>query len=299
MATRVNSPVLVWSAYGGHRWLREAQFSVLTALAWRKHSHCDYRVAVYTDHPEYFDGYPLDLHHVTAEQLAAWTGPDNFIYRVKFFVLTDALERYEAPCILFDSDTFVKTALDPLLLQIEPGVSVMDRNDGYVFHDPRYAEFAEQFREGFPDLRIPLDDGHCLALSEREAFMHIAGTVGVHHADRHLVELALRVLNSMLSRVHYFIMEQFAFSAVLCQRTRVISSSPYIEHYWGSWIDPYFGISKRDFYKQQIDAVLTDFERLPMEEGLDLIQRTRIRPYKRPLPYRIVNRIRRMTGLNT
>lgn len=293
------SPVLVYSAYGGHRWLREAQFSALTALAWQKHSDVDYRVAVYTDHPEYFERYPLDLHHVTAEQHATWAGPDKFNYRVKFHVLMDAFERYEAPCVLFDSDTFVKASLDPLLRQVQPGVSIMDQCDGFVFRDPRYVEFAELFRKGFPALRIPLGGDEYLTISERDAVMLVSGIVGIHHADRHLVDLALRALNGMLSRVDYFVLEQFAFAEVLRQHSRVVFSAPYIEHYWGSWVDPYFGVSKRDFYQEQIEAIFKEFDALPIEEGLDLIHRTRIRPYTRPLPYRLLNRIRAMVGLGT
>jgi hypothetical protein len=276
--------------------LREAQFSALSALAWRKYSVIQYQVAVYTDHPEYFDRFPLDLHHVTAEQYETWAGPEKFTYRIKFFVLQDALRRYGAPCVLFDSDTFVKASLDSLLRRFQPGVTIMDRPDGFVFRDERFAEFAERFRKCFPDLRVSLDDSDCLTISECDTVMQIAGVVGIHHADAELVGLALRALDAMLPRMDYFTMEQFAFSVVLGQRTRVIPSADCIEHYWGSWVDPYFGVSKIEFYRRQIDDLLGKFEMLPFDEGLDLIHRTRIRPYTRPIVYRIFNRVRGMIG---
>ena len=289
------SPVVVYSAYGGERWLREARFSACTALAQRQATG-DYRVAVYTDQPKYFDRLPVDIHRNTPEQYDAWAGPDRFTYRVKFHVLGDALERYQAPCLLLDSDTYFKRNPAPLLARLHPGTAIMDRCDGLVFRDPRYAGFAQMLREAFPGLEVIMEDGERLVLSEQDTPMWISGIVGVHPADRELIARAFRVLNAMLPRCHYFIMEQFAFSEVLRQNARVLPASDYIDHYWGSWIDPYFGISKLDFYKNQIEALLQRFERLPLEEGLALIRQARIRPYRRPLMYRVWNRLRRPGG---
>ncbi|MCC6487984.1 MAG: hypothetical protein IT364_10835 [Candidatus Hydrogenedentes bacterium] len=289
------SPVVVYSAYGGERWLREAQFSACTALALRQGSG-DYRIAVYTDQPRYFDRLPVDIHHNTPEQYETWAGPDHFTYRVKFHVLADALGRYTAPCLLLDSDTYFKRNPGPLLAQLRPGTAIMDRCDGLVFRDPRYMEFAQMLRAAFPGLEVLMENGERLVLSQQDTPMWISGVVGVHYADRTLIDQAFRALNAMLPRCHYFIMEQFAFSEVLRQNARVLPASDCIEHYWGSWVDPYFGVSKLHFYKRQIEALLQHFERMPLEQGLDMIRRARIRPYRRPFVYRVWNRLRHPGG---
>lgn len=293
---REHSSVIVYLAFGGQRWVQEARYSVLTALGWLRPRHPDVRVTVYTDHPESLASLPVHVVPISPEQLKEWIGPDQYVYRVKFYALADALQRYEAPCLLLDSDTYWKRDPVPLLERIRPGVSVMDAFDGLVFRDPRHAEFAGLLRRGFPDLVIPLDGGESLTLSEENMVMWVSGVVGVHFENRKLVDLALRVLNATYPRCQFFFVEQFAFCQVLAQNTEIIAASPYVEHYWGTWTDPYFGVSKLDFYRTQIETIMREFEKLPFEQGLDLIRRTRIRPYRRPLPFRVLNRVLKLVG---
>jgi hypothetical protein len=173
----------------------------------------------------------------------------------------------------------------------------MDRPDGLVFSDNRNRSVAESFRTAFPDLMVTLANGSSFAFSESQSVMWIAGIVGIHYDDRHVVDQVLAVNDAAYHKARYFNIEQLAFSEVLRQQTHVQRADDVIHHYWSDWVDPYFGLSKRQFYMDQFRNFFRSVEGRPMKEKIEACRRFQPRPFRRPLSFRIVNRVRRSLGL--
>ena len=52
---------------------------------------------------------------MTPEDLRLWSLNGRSFFRMKFFVLGDALARYECPCVYLDSDTYFRKSPSALL----------------------------------------------------------------------------------------------------------------------------------------------------------------------------------------
>lgn len=73
---------LVYLVYGGKpEYHQEAKYSILSALHHAKGA-CP-RILLYTDEPEQFLGWPVDLIVLDADTLKDWTGPASYLHRRK------------------------------------------------------------------------------------------------------------------------------------------------------------------------------------------------------------------------
>ncbi len=294
---------LLWLAFGADAYRREAAFSILTAQHFLLKRPDGGRVVVLTDRPAEFA--PLvgpggAVHAVDAAQLKAWHGPHDYFYLIKVEALALALREHGLPTLMVDGDTYFKRHPGPLMARMVPGVSVMDRPDGLIFAAPQYAAFAGLLRDAYPDLRVPLPGGREMVIDPARLEMWIAGITGLHPADAALVDDVRFAINQTYGRRQTFNVEQYGFSHVLQEKTRLIRSDATIEHYWGNWVDPYFGVGKREHFTRQfgpvLDAALDAAAGKPLAERAAMAGRLRLRPFRRPASYRVLAKLPKMAG---
>lgn len=290
--------VLLYLAFGPQKHLDEVKFSLLTAQHFLLGGPpTGGRVAVVTDAPEQFRPLVGDrgtVHPVDAAQLAAWQEPDGYFYRIKVEALALALREHQLPTLMVDGDTYFTAHPDPLMAQLAPGTAIMDRPDGLIYTEPQYAAFAGLLDDAFPDHRIPLPDGKSLVINPATLTMWIAGAVGVHHADAGLVDEVRAVIDVTNQRRRTFNVEQYAFAHVLQDGGKLERSDGTIEHYWGDWVDPYFGVGKRQFITRQYESVLREAAGKPLEEQAAMAGRLKVKPFKRPTHYRVMAKVAKL-----
>ena len=292
--------VLLWCAYGGERWLREARFSILSAQRYLQGGAASGgRVVVITDKPEQFTplvGPAGAVHAVDAKVLAGWRGPHDFVYRIKVEALAFALAEHKLPTLLLDSDTYFTRPPDPLMRRLVPGTAMMDRPDGLIFAGPQYEKFAGLLRDAYPQNRIELPGRPPLEIDLNRLTMWIAGTVGIHPADAGLVDDVRAAVDTIYPRLGSFMAEQYAFAHVLQDRAKLIRSDGTVEHYWGDWTDPYFGVTKRRWATQQYEPLLEEVAGKPLPEAAAAARRLTVRPYRRPSYYRVAAKVAKLVG---
>ena len=126
--------------------------------------------------------------------------------------------------------------------------------------------------------------------------MWIAGVVGIHQHERPLLDRVLLLSDAIYARLPHAFVEQFSFSEILRQNTRIMPSHPIIEHYWGGWVDPYFGLNKRDFVHSQIDAIFKNNPQGDYATAMKALRSTHIRKFRRPAYYRAMTGAQKLLG---
>lgn len=201
----------------------------------------DSEIVVFTTRPDRFRWLApmIRIEEIQPEQLRAWQGPRDYFYRAKF----EAVRRAAAlgPChlVLLDADILVTRSLEPLIAALERGACVMHA--------------AEKTLQGRKATRVALQKvfGRCFAETPigAKTMVFNSGVVGIPASRRDLVERAMRCNDALLEAgVHYFAVEQVAWSAVLGASGKLELALPFVLHYWGN---------KRAFVKA-INELLAD-----------------------------------------
>ena len=287
---------LAYNVYGSATHINEARFSVLSALKFLIPGPRDWRIVVCTTAPEMFAGFPVEVEVIDDATLVAWKGPERFEYRAKIEALRFVMDRHPAATTLLDSDTYFLRSPRELFAKIGPGRSVMHAHEGPFFAAAAHPEYARRFEEEYSDFVVPLDHAP-FRTSPREARISNAGVIGIDLADRPLLDRVLALTDAVYRRIPgFWVLEQLAFSEVLRQATDLTEARSIVEHYWGDWIDPYLGVSKRQFVRAQVEALLRKVEGLPFEQTLAIVKRRTIRRFQRPFHLKILARLRPRPG---
>lgn len=226
---------LLYLMYGDkHEYLIEAKFSILTALN-RRVEPGSFSIAVMTDQPELFQGWPVEVHPLDEAKLASWMGPGDYVHRRKACAIREGL-KYAHKTIFVDTDTVF--LMDPALLfeRVSEGRYLMDQLEFKWAEAARRGEYAalcEQLRnEGAlpsSDLRL-FNSGICGMTSGNVALMDEAISRIDKWAHHH------RQLHTM---------EQIAVSFVLDGK-HVSEAKDCVEHYFSK--KPFFHAMHQLFF---------------------------------------------------
>ena len=285
---------LIYCVYDSDKHLREARFSILTALHYLESAADEYRIVVYTTQPRIFSSFPVTIEPLDQAIVKSWRGEIDFQFRTKIMAMITVMDRYPGSTMLLDSDTYFAKSPRGLLGLLKPGVSIMDRFDGRIFHVPAHIDFAHDLKRAFPNLTIPLPGGDEFQVSEADSEMWVAGIVGLHLQDRKLLDRILQVCDAIYPHFPHTFVEQFSFTEVLRQNTRLIPARPTINHYWGRWVDPYYRLGRREFFHAQINAVFKDNPDGDYKQALQSLRKIGIRPFRRPMYYRMMTGTRKL-----
>jgi hypothetical protein len=257
--------LLLYLSYGTGAHEKEVAYSFLTAQHWAK-SHA-FRVLIMTDHPESFTDLGVEIDYISAEEWSTWSGPHNFNHRRKIVALQRALANHKVPVVLLDGDTWLRQPVGRLFERIGPGRSLMHIREGRIsrIQTPLMRSMAD-FLDGNS---FTLSDGSAAELSS-ESQMWNAGVVGLHPDDAGILNDVLALTDQFCQKSDLHVLEQFAFSHLLSERTVLNEADDLVFHYW----PPYL----HEPFRKRINDVFEQSKNVPEANRLEYFFAKRPRP---------------------
>jgi lipopolysaccharide biosynthesis glycosyltransferase len=194
---------------------------------------------------------------VTDEEIEQWKGPHHFFFRVKIKAMELLAARFPDEHILYlDSDTCLYGSLDVLKQRLDKGCGMMHIHEGH----------PSRMKGGSLKLWNTVK-GHTYAditLGERHDMWN-AGVVAVPK-DRlnAVIATSLAICDGMLDDGgNCFILEQYAQSVCMSERTQLMAADDCICHFWGNkeeWESVASELLLRSYMKQstlqdELDAI--------------------------------------------
>ncbi|MGX5727084.1 hypothetical protein ACWKWZ_18775 [Metapseudomonas otitidis] len=240
---------LVYLLYGGqaeYRW--EAKYSLLSLLRQTPREELP-QIIVYTDRPEDFCGWPVDLEVLDDDRLKQWRGSQGYMHRLKAAVMHDAFNLPGAS-VFIDTDTFFVGSASRLFERLEKADWLVDEVEarwddwrGERLHDAA-AEVLEREYQIKGDM--PLINSGVLALRKEPVAC---------------MDLAIRLIDEiypLAPDVH--VVEQFAVgcAAYIRRLGAPANAQGIVNHYYGDklfWrlmIAEFFSIHGEEFSERLV-----------------------------------------------
>lgn len=240
----------------------QAHFSMLSFL--RRMAPED-RIVVVTDHPASFVHYPMvETVEVDDDAVEKWKGRHQFFWRAKIKAMEKVCELYPNEDLLYlDCDTFLFGDLTEMKRRVKEGTGFMDGCEGHPSTIKYKPQRMYKVVGGKAYGGITVSDKHC---------MWCAGVVGIPCGRKaEVVGTALSLCDGMLDDgAEPIVIEQYALSIAMFEKTSLASSKPYIGHYWGNkpqWIEMAQGVFLQAlFTSANIDDEIKMFEQIPLEK---------------------------------
>jgi hypothetical protein len=227
-----NHPMLhyLYLDYGGlAKYRRELKYSLIS-LRQELGAAPDARIAIYTDAPAVYAGWPVEVVDICG-QVAAWSGDGVYHHRIKPAAVLDALKRFAGPVCFIDSDSIIKPGFHAEVTgkmapqevwSVTKTAVVMNR---FELMNP----FAplKGFRTSLPHLgRYRYDVA--------QSWMFNSGLIGVSPVHVPLLEDTLALIDALIGRARKFpTLEQFALSEVVrLNQIPVAEVRDTFVHYW-------------------------------------------------------------------
>jgi hypothetical protein len=280
--------VLVYLSYGGQpSQVAETTYGVLSARrAARPGSGIG--ILLYTDSPSSYEGLPVELRPITAQEMADWAGPHGYAHRRKTAVLVDALAALAEPVVFVDSDTWFRRPAARLFDRVGPGRTVLHLREGAFDQGrpPDRALAAELDGRSYPQL------GGGTTTLRRDVPMWNSGVVGIHPSDGDLVREALHLTDQLYAEHPELpTVEQLALGCLLESRTTVSPASDVVYHYWHPIV--------RAPFSERLPSLLEATAGLPLEQRLEALHRARPRLHGRDRAKYLARRAYRASGRRT
>ena len=210
--------------YGGRaQYRRELKYSLISLrqeLSTEEVRGPDARIAVFTDTPQLYANWPVEVVDIAA-QTQGWSGGGLYPHRIKPAVVLDALRRFEGPVCFVDSDSVIRPGF-----HAEVAAKMAPQEVWSSTKTPLVMNRFE-LRNPFPPLkgfrtRLPhLGNYH---YDTANSWMFNSGLIGASPVHVPLLEDTLAFIDALIGRARKFItVEQFAISEVAryyCVRDR-------------------------------------------------------------------------------
>lgn len=228
--------IILYQAYGSKEIYKQVYFSLLTLYYHAREDFNQILIVVYTDNPTFFEKFlnsmPLAIEILSPVIIREFKGKNDFVHRVKIYIIKDCFEKFRLDIFYLDSDTYFKESPIRLLQQITPELSIMNSDDyNLISADPLYENMdwlairrvisENKYLINHEWVKIPLTTR-----------MWNAGVIGLAYKNSHLLDLILDLTDQIYSKSKVFTAEQFAFSFFLQQNTNLINSGDVVFHYW-------------------------------------------------------------------
>lgn len=246
--------VLGYFFYGGsEEYKLELFFSILSALKQLENTASNIKISVVTDQADFDPNLPIDILHISPDELANWTDSGAYNHRAKCFALKKLLEHYQCPVVMVDTDTYFLKPPSELFDRISPTQTVMHcREVDAIENHPLYQPFLPNIGNGLNVQGISFT---------RHAPMYNSGVIGVDSCHLALINQSIDVLNEVYRICPVFNVEQLSIGLVLNQKTTLSTSDEIVAHYWGY---------SRYFIHVQSRRLFTDFSAKTLEKLLKL-----------------------------
>jgi len=238
--------VLTYFLYGNRaEYELELTLSILSALRHLGPENTDITIAVVTDRTSFLPGFPIELITVPAEEIIAWqaTSAGKFNHRAKPYALLAALDHYQAPAALLDTDTYFLRDPRELFTRIADNKSLMHASDHYVIADNALVQpIAKKYPNGIDLLGVHIDP---------QSEMLNSGVVGVTPSNRRLIAQSIELIDLLYPIAPAFTIEQFSFGLYLRTFTQLSFCEDILLHYWGvGYRKPFIHLAVSRFMKE-------------------------------------------------
>lgn len=246
---------LVYLVYGrdeSYRW--EAKFSILSVLRCTS-SDAMPSISVYTDEPESFAGWPVEVLALDQPTLDEWTGQQGYLHRRKAVAIRSALMRC-ARSIFVDTDTFFVAPADRLFERLNHSDWLVDEVEG-LWGDwsdqPLYAATACHLRANYQ-----VGD---------DMYLVNSGVLGLNSQALHIMDRTIELIDElypMAPAIH--IIEQFAVGVAAYGLSKPAEAYDVVRHYygekryWRSILEVFFA-AHGEVYSSTLVAALRDVPR--------------------------------------
>ncbi|MBV8884479.1 MAG: hypothetical protein JO235_10855 [Chroococcidiopsidaceae cyanobacterium CP_BM_RX_35] len=241
--------VIAYLLYGDKEvYQKELSFSILSALRLLKDNLSNVTISIISDRKNFNPNLPVDYIDLSQGELTEWTHNGNYNHRAKICALTKALDYYQAPVIMIDTDTYFIDDPSKLFERVSPQKSLMDCPENYTIGDkPFWRPLVEKIGHGIEVEGIDISP---------QSPMFNSGVIGVDITNRMLLEKSLVLNDELYSLSPIFNVEQFSIGTVLNKYTELLFSDDIVAHYHGI---------KRPFIHVQISRLLKDFKAASLE----------------------------------
>jgi len=239
----------VYLAHSQERFRKQTAFSILSLLEYFSGSDFEYRIAVYTDEPEFFNKLEVETNQVSAEMLAGWKSKIDFVHRSKICVMIAAAERYEGKVMFLDSDNCLFQNPIDFLGSWDDETVVMEKLE-YQLAQPADL-VGKKYKRFFK--KVDSFSGYKVGLNQE---CWNSGIIGLPETAQTKLQDVLSVCDEMHRQFNKHLSEQMAFSIVLSKHFKVIPFREYTYHWFGHG----HAINKI------VDRVLSDYETDNLDE---------------------------------
>jgi len=218
---------LVYHAHGHIDFFNECIYSIHSF----SNVKSDCTIVIYTDHQAYFENrLPEDLdiifRNITIEEIEYWSGPQDFIHRVKIKILIDFVSGLEGchNLLYVDTDTKFLSSIQAIFQSIDEGNFYMHVNEGGI-------RIGNQFRKL---KRFTQSKNIQANLIPEAQSMWNAGVLGFKSTDKRLLENVLELTDTLYPEIPEHTIEQLALSIVFNQQEgrQLMEAKEFIFHYW-------------------------------------------------------------------
>lgn len=248
--------VLAYLLYGNqNEYQLELFFSIFSALRQLRAmgEQDDVLISVISDRSDFDPQLPIDHLQFSAAEFADWTRSPHGTYnhRVKIQALIKAIDHYQAPVALVDTDTYFTDTPTKLFDRVSPQKTVMHQLEfAHIADHSLWQPMLEKISDGIEISGVKVSP---------QSSMFNSGVIGVEPSHRELLKRSLAVVDELYGRSPIFNVEQFAVGITLNQATQLSTSEDLITHYYGA---------SRRFIHLQISRLFPDFTATTLENVL-------------------------------
>jgi heptosyltransferase-3 len=215
-------------------------------------------IIVYTDQPNFYDGYPVTIRKITPIEFADWTLNGRYHFRIKTKALIEATNLYGGKLLLIDSDRLINKPLNKIFDTISSNTCLFAADEGALASD--YEEILNSEKDDF--LKHFKDLTH--------VNMYCSALIGVSDSMLSAIKLADKLMLQWLPKTNAHTVEQFAISqALLREGTTIVSAA--------KWIDDFNSKGKKAHAKHRINSFFITTQGLSFDEKAQIAAKWSLR----------------------
>lgn len=219
--------VLLFQIYGDQRvYHLELTYSILSAARFLRDDPGDIRIVLASDAKSQRPDLPAEHLLMTPEMLHEWQMGGTYNHAIQAYALHYAVQKFDAPVILIDSDTIIKQHPRVMFDKIGPGRALMHAREGRLQDSVEWPEWRALIaRSGGRVGGSPVAP---------ESVMFNAGVLGLDPKDAPLMDDIKVAMHDIRDNSDMFTAVQLAASLVLGGgKTELSVCDDVVEHYWG------------------------------------------------------------------
>lgn len=265
---------ILYVCWGAGAWLEQLTFSVLSALHHLAAANDEVRIVVYCDRPVLGD-LPIELRLIDVSKWQEWSGTLGSTFRPKIFALKDSLDRYAAPVLYVDCDTYFRESPRCLFDRVKPGHSFLHIRENALSKVTTSVSAHAGIIGLFQSHALHARNG--AVLDANGLSMWNCGVIALDPADAHILDEVIHTSDEVAARGFAYYAEQIAFSYWLPRLTCCREARGTIFHYWRAYL--------RDDFTKRLSRIVPQSEQLPVRTRAAVLYRQRPKP---PLRRRFV-----------